>query len=163
MTGRIRQPVSPAVFALVVVALLLGRQLIWPPRPEPQLTDALPHQITISDVRADGALIADERGSLHLLGVQLPEGPERHDARTFLHSRCVGQSVGLEWDRHRQSRDGASLAFVFVEDDCLNEELIEAGLARFDDTFPLRSDMHRRLQAAEENARKANRGVWAVP
>lgn len=159
MSGQIRQPASPAVLALAAMALLLGRQLIWPPRTEPRMAHALPGTVTIADVTPDGALITDQWGPLRLLGVRIPV-ESSGAARAFLVERCAGQGVRLEWDRHRQTRDGTPVAFVFVDDVCVNEQLLEAGLARFDDAFPLRSDMQRRLQAAEETARRAGRGMW---
>ncbi|MFG0334239.1 MAG: thermonuclease family protein [Maioricimonas sp. JB049] len=173
MPGRIRQPVSPAVLALLVISVLLGRQLIWPAPAAPKLTHALPERITITAAGTDGTLIARQGGSQRQLGVRLPEATTTADepARTpamaaaheFLVERCAGRSVRLEWDRHRQTSDGAALAFAFVDDVCLNEQLIEAGLARFDPAFPLRSDMQRRFQTAEERARTASRGLWASP
>ncbi|MFG0297045.1 MAG: thermonuclease family protein [Maioricimonas sp. JB045] len=159
MSGSIRQPVSPAVLALAIMALLLVRQLIWPPRTGPRMTHALPDQVTVTSVAPDGSLIADTWGPLQLLGVQIP-GASIASTQAFLVERCRERTVRLEWDRHRQSRGGTPLAFVFVDDACINEQLIEAGLARFDDRFPLRSDMQRGLQAAEDRARKAGRGLW---
>jgi micrococcal nuclease len=106
---------------------------------------------------------------VRLLGIDAPEtvrpehpiepwGPEAADfARDFV----SGQEVQLQFDKRRVDRFGRVLAYVYVGDRMLNEELVRAGLARASD-FPGDSQaMARRIRKAEEEARRAGRGLWS--
>ncbi len=107
---------------------------------------------------------------VRLLGIDTPEtvkpnspvepwGPE---ATEFTKRLTAEGNLRLELDKRRIDRYGRSLAYVFVGDKLLNEELVRAGLARVS-VYPGDSaTMERRLRAAEEEARKAERGIWSA-
>jgi len=114
--------------------------------------------------------LATEEGRLRLLGIDCPEsvkpghpiepwGPEAANfARQF-----VAQSTHarLRLDRRRVDRFERFLAYVYVNDKMLNEELVRAGLARVS-TFPGDSPkIERQLRDAEHEARAAGRGIWS--
>jgi micrococcal nuclease len=66
----------------------------------------------------------------------------------------------LRLDRRRKDRYDRFLAYVYVEDQMLNEELVRAGLARVS-VYPGDSpQIAKRLREAEQEAQKANRGIW---
>lgn len=89
-----------------------------------------------------------------------PWGPEASD---FTREFVSGGRVRLEIDREGRDDNGRVLAFVWVGNRMLNEELVRAGLARATARFPLPPEMRRRLAAAQDEARKARRGIWSGP
>ena len=106
-----------------------------------------------------------------MLGVDTPEtvkpdhpvepwGPEATDfTRQFL----VDGQIRLELGHELKDDYGRWLAFVWVEDRLLNEELVREGLSPAV-TYSLRSaPMKRRLLAAQTEAQAARRGIWSRP
>ena len=115
----------------------------------------------------------DEPGPyrIRLLGIDCPEsvrpnwpverwGPE---ASQFTRDFVAGGRVRLRFDKRRRDRYRRYLAYVFVADKLLNEELVRGGLARVY-AFPGDSvSMTRRLKLAEDEARAQRRGIWSSP
>jgi micrococcal nuclease len=108
---------------------------------------------------------------IRLLGVDTPEtkipdqppepwGPEASD---FTARKVTGKQVRLEFDRERFDQYGRTLAYVYVGDLFLNEELIRQGLSTAQLQYPYRSDMKRRFLNAEQEARAQRRGIWSSP
>jgi micrococcal nuclease len=115
-------------------------------------------------------LVLDSGQRVRLIGVDTPEtvhpqrppeplGPE---ASEFTRRLVEGRPVRLEFDRERWDAYQRVLAYVYVDDLLLNEELIRAGLSRAFTTYPFRSDMQRRFRAAEAEARAGRRGLWGL-
>ena len=67
----------------------------------------------------------------------------------------------LQFDKERLDRYDRFLAYVFVGDRMLNEELARAGLARVELKFHYSSTMKNRFRKAEDEARTARRGIWS--
>ncbi|TWT55321.1 Thermonuclease precursor [Thalassoglobus neptunius] len=119
----------------------------------------------------DGDTLLLESGArLRLLGVDTPEtkhpdlppqpfGPE---ATQFTERFLQGGSARLEFDREQFDNYGRILAFVFVDDRMLNEELVAAGLATAEPQYPYRGDYKRRFLQAEESAKAARLGIWSL-
>jgi micrococcal nuclease len=114
-------------------------------------------------------LLLDDGARVRLLGVDTPEtkhpdrpvepfGPE---AAEFTRSHVERRHVTLEFDRERRDQYRRVLAYVYLGDWFLNEELIRAGYSRAETRFPYRQSMKRRFLAAEKQARTARRGIWA--
>lgn len=119
-------------------------------------------------VDGDTLLLGDGR-RVRLIGVDTPEtkregtpvqpwGPEAHE---FAAQMVEGRNVRLEFDQEREDKYGRVLAYVYVGDRMLNEELLRAGLGRVLLKFPYREEMKRRFRQAEEAAREARRGIWS--
>jgi micrococcal nuclease len=72
--------------------------------------------------------------------------------------RRVRLTFGLE----RKDRHDRFLAFVWDDHLMLNEELVRAGLARARLDYRYSGVMKRRLAKAEEEARRAGRGMWSA-
>lgn len=118
----------------------------------------------------DGDTLLLEGGErVRLLGVDTPEtvkpdspveylGPE---ASAFTKNMVEGQIVTLVFDKERYDRYHRILAFIYLGETCLNEELIRNGLSYAQLQYPYRSDMKRRFKAAEAEARDQQRGLWA--
>lgn len=122
----------------------------------------------------DGDTLLLESGArVRLIGADTPEtvkpnhpvepyGPEATEF-TKQQVRSAGGEVRLQMDREQKDRFGRFLAYVFVGDQMLNEELIRRGLATARTEFNYSSSMKRRFRRAEEEARLAGRGIWSSP
>ena len=103
------------------------------------------------------------------MGVNTPEtvkpdypveawGPE---ASSFTRDFVASGRVRLQFDRERVDRYGRLLAYVWVDDRLLNEELVRAGLARFRAAISLRRTDEAPLSRSKDEARAAQRGIWS--
>lgn len=120
-------------------------------------------------VDGDTLIIAGER-RVRLLGVDTPETkhpklppqPFGQEAYRFTQSRTEGKLVTLIFDVERYDDYRRLLAFVVVDGQLLNEELILAGLATAEPQYPFRSDFKKRLVAAEKLAQEQGLGIWSL-
>lgn len=119
-------------------------------------------------VDGDTILLADHT-RLRLIGVNAPEtvkpehpvepwGPE---ASEFTHGFVGNGPVRLEFDEERFDQYHRLLAYVYVDGRMLNEELLRAGLARWERGYHYSQSMKTRFRRAETEARKAHRGIWS--
>jgi micrococcal nuclease len=152
------------------VLYALGR-LWWigqSPRPLDNAEAVLVHVARAVD--GDTLLLADGR-RVRLIGVDTPETKKENtpvqpwgtEAHAFTSGRVDGRRVRLEFDRERQDHYGRLLAYVYVDDLLLNEELLRAGLARLLTRYPYRAEMKERFYKAQEEAHRARRGLWSKP
>ena len=72
-----------------------------------------------------------------------------------------GGRVRLEYDRERVDHYGRTLAYVYVGDEMLNEELIRQGLAEAKTRYNYSYLMKERFRQAEKEAKAAGRGKWS--
>ncbi len=121
-------------------------------------------------VDGDTIVIADADQRVRLIGVDTPEtvkprtpvqpwGPE---ATAFTKKFLAGGQARLEFDGARHDKYGRLLAFVWVGDRMLNEELLRAGLARAELQYSFSAAMKTRLRRAEAQAKAAHRGIWSA-
>lgn len=166
---RRRWPTTPTALWILVVLLLAVRCFFRTTGGPPALPEAdRLHRVT-RVVDGDTLLLASGQ-RVRLIGVDTPEtvhpqrppeplGPE---ATEFTRRMVEGRPIRLEFDRERWDAYQRVLAYVYVDELLLNEELIRAGLSRAGASFPYRSDMQRRFRAAEAEARAARRGLWGL-
>jgi micrococcal nuclease len=120
-------------------------------------------------VDGDTLVLTDVDERVRLLGVDTPEtvkpntpvepwGPE---ATAFTKKFLAGGQARLEFDGPRHDKYGRLLAYVWVEDRMLNEELLRAGLARAELQYHFSAEMKARLRRAETEAKAAHRGIWS--
>lgn len=125
---------------------------------------AVVEQARVSAV-IDGATLALEDGrkvrlaSLIVLREDEPHATAAHEQLTRL---AAGRTVALALDETARDRHGRLIAHVFVADDWVQNEMVDAGAAR------VRTHAGSRrcaapLLAAEVRARTAKRGLWALP
>jgi micrococcal nuclease len=121
-------------------------------------------------VDGDTLQLAKSKERVRLIGANTPEtvkqnwpvepwGPE---ASQFTKEFVAGGEVRLEYDVERQDRYGRTLAYVWVGDRMLNEELIRAGLAKAEMQYRYSKAMKARFREAEREAKAARRGIWSA-
>ncbi|GEK58338.1 hypothetical protein CHL76_09215 [Marinococcus halophilus] len=91
------------------------------------------------------------------MGVQ-PFGPE---AAEFTTSELDGKDVRLELGVEERDYYGRLLAYVFVDGENFNQQLIEEGLARVA-VYPPNTEYLDEFEAAEADARSAGIGIWSI-
>lgn len=120
-------------------------------------------------IDGDTLLIEGSR-RVRLLGVDTPETkhprlppqPFGAEATEFTKRLVEGKTVRLVFDVERFDDYERILAFVFIDGLSLNEELVLAGLATAETQYPFRSDMKKRLIAAEKEAKEKEIGIWSL-
>jgi micrococcal nuclease len=111
--------------------------------------------------------IDGERVKVRMIGTDTPETkhPKKpvqyfgREASAFTKRLLLGKDVRLEYGQRRTDRYGRVLAYVWLGDMLVNEEIIRQGYGFAYTRFP-----HARLEefrAAEREARLAGRGLWA--
>jgi micrococcal nuclease len=167
---RVRRPL--VVVGLVILFTLL--RLLTSGSPPLSGPESLPEGIYHVQRVVDGdTFILDGGARVRLIGADTPEtvkpnhpvelyGPEATEfTKRFVED--AGREVRLQMDRERKDRFDRFLAYVFVGDRMLNEELIRAGLATARTEFDYSPSMKRRFRQAEEEAKAAGRGIWSLP
>jgi micrococcal nuclease len=110
------------------------------------------------------------RARVRLLGIDAPESvkpgspvePWSEEAATMTATFLDAGEARIELDKRRVDRYDRFLAYIYVGDKMLNEELLRAGLARHL-SYPGDSAAKSRLfQNAENEARNARRGIWST-
>ena len=120
-------------------------------------------------VDGDTLALVDVEGRVRLIGVDTPEtvkprcpverwGPE---AAAFTREFVARGEVRLERDGTSRDKYGRLLAYVWVGDQMLNEELIRAGLARAELQYNYSAAMKARFLRAQAEAHAARRGIWS--
>jgi micrococcal nuclease len=125
---------------------------------------------TIERVVDGDTLLLPDDVRVRLIGVDTPEtvrpeypvepfGPE---AAEFTRDFLASGKARLTFDREREDRFGRKLAYVWVAGQLLNEELLRAGLGRWERGFDYESEMKKRFQRAEREAQAARLGIWSL-
>jgi len=135
---------------------------------------SLPTVATITRVVDGDSFVArfadgQSRG-LRLIGINAPEmTDEREDVRTwaFLAKRFAafhlqGRRVQLEYDWNVEDKYGRVLAYVRPrEGELFNEQIIRRGFAYIFLLYPFRKDYQESFRAAQREAVRQGRGLWA--
>ena len=157
----------PSVWAGLLLLLLVAYR-VW-------VSQSAPVPVTeegfyrVQRVVDGDTLILDGGSRVRLLGVDTPETKDPHrpvqllgpEAAEFTRKHVEGRRVKLQFDRERKDRYDRLLAYLFIDDWFLNEELIRHGFSRAQLQYPYSAAMKRRFRAAEEQARRARAGLWA--
>lgn len=154
------------VAALVVVAARLISQSTEE-NPTTNPTGEGPYRVR--RVVDGDTLLLEDSTRVRLIGVNTPEmktdtgGPQpwATEATSFTESFVLGKDIRLQFDRERLDPYERTLAYVWVGDQMLNEELVRAGLARVPGHYRYSSSMRRRFEQLLDEARAAKRGMWS--
>ena len=171
---RRRLPRKPwQAFLLILFLVALSALNVWRPdlfqRESLRPIEAGSHRVA-RVVDGDTLVLADADQRVRLIGADTPEtikpnwpvepwGPE---ATAFTRKFLSGGEVRLEFDGDRRDKYNRMLAYVWVGDRMLNEELICAGLARAELQYHYSATMKTRFRRAEAEARAARKGIWSV-
>lgn len=114
----------------------------------------------IQVVDGDTCLLEDGQ-RVRYLGINAPErGDPQFEEATRANNELVGgKEIRLELGHPRQDRGDRLLAYVFVGETFINEELVRRGYAHIQ--RPLAAVYRDILLEAQEEARTAGRGIWA--
>jgi endonuclease YncB( thermonuclease family) len=110
-------------------------------------------------VDGDTFTLADGQ-TVRCLGVDAPEKGDAYadEATQALNQLVGGKEVRLEIGSPAKDRDGRLLAYVFQGETLVNEEILRCGCACL--RRPVASKHKKSLVAAQDEARKAARGIW---
>ncbi|NLY00895.1 MAG: thermonuclease family protein [Rhodopirellula sp.] len=159
---------------MVVLAVgLLIAVRVWQDRQQPAPPESLAEGDYVVARVVDGdTLLLENDARVRLIGVDAPESvkpdhpvePFGPEASAFARELVgnAGNTVRLQFDKERVDQYGRFLAFVWVGEQLLNEELIRAGFAHAEMGFRYSSSMKTRLRRAEEEAKHAGRGIWTM-
>ncbi len=162
-----------AAFSGLTFAMALALAAAASPLPAPQDPAALSGTVTyVYDgdtirVRLD----AGGEKKVRLIGVDAAEFDDTQEsarlsaflARRFVHAMLDQKPVRLTTDKEKEDVYGRLLAYVWTDGPTLfNEVLVREGFARAYLKFPFDEAVKARLREAEAEARRAERGLWAV-
>jgi micrococcal nuclease len=152
---------------------LLISSSIFPGRELPASAKSLPKNGFVEAVYdGDTIKVNFGRGSeriVRLIGVDAAELSDiREDvlfcalmSKRFVFYHLYGRKIKLSYQWPEQDEYGRTLAFLWLEDGRLfNEVIIQEGFASVFLNFPFRSDLRKRLIEAEQEARRLNKGLW---
>lgn len=165
-----RKPWQAAILLALGATVAAWQQ--WQPKPSVPTApvDSRSQSCRIARVvDGDTLKLVNHKESVRLIGVDTPEtvkhncpvqpwGPE---ATQFTKNFVADGEVRLEYDGDTRDKYGRILAFVWVGDRMLNEELLRAGLARAEMQYHYSKEMKARFRRAEAEARAARRGIWS--
>jgi micrococcal nuclease len=112
----------------------------------------------------------DGEEEVHFIGVDTPETedpdegvePYGEEATNFTKSVLEGEEVELEFDAKRKNQSGRLLAYVYpMGEEMFNEDLLEQGNGQLYTVSP-NTEYEDRFEAAQEDARRADLGIWGL-
>ncbi len=159
----------PGIWLLAVLAALVVYRVVRDSG-QPQTPEALPEGVyQVARVVDGDTLLLANHARVRLIGVDTPEtvrpnqpvqqwGPE---ASRFTQDFIGRRSVRLTFDQERKDRFERFLAYVWVDERLLNEELLRAGLAHAELGFHYSNAMKKRFREAERTAQRERLGLWS--
>ncbi len=126
-------------------------------------------QIVEVDYVLDGDTFDTTAGQrIRLLGIDAPEIAHKDSAgepfgpqsTEWLRGKIQGRKVKLTFDKREKDHYGRILAWVWVDDELINESSLRTGNARLLDKFGLPVDLEEQLRAAEADAQVQHLGLW---
>jgi micrococcal nuclease len=161
-----------AVIWVIVLLLVIWRA--YEAAHIPTAPDTLAEGIHQVQRVVDGdTLLLISGARVRLQGINTPEtvkpesaveawGPEASQfTKNFVHD--ANDRVRISFSLERKDRYDRFLAFVWNGDVMLNEELVRAGLAQARLDYRYSGLMKNRLSKAQDEARRAGRGIWSKP
>jgi micrococcal nuclease len=118
---------------------------------------------------ADGGATASGHARVRLIGIDAPESvkpdhpvePWGKEAAEFTRDYLDDGPFQIRLDRRRKDRYDRFLAYVYVEEQLLNEALVRAGLSRAVHYPGDSPQIARRIREAEMEAQREQRGMWS--
>ena len=149
-----------AIGALVTVSVVLVVRAL--PNEEPPPKDQPTLRAKVKRVY-DGRKIkleTDEKVVYAGIRTPLPKEPFHTEAASRNTELVEDKKVRLRFGQQEKTREGHLLAYIFIDDECINETLVREGLAYVRLT-PTTRRFAEKLLLAQVEARKAKRGIWS--
>ncbi|MCL6663519.1 thermonuclease family protein [Paenibacillus amylolyticus] len=90
------------------------------------------------------------------------EQPFGKDASNFVKKQVAKGNISLELDVSERDKYGRLLAYVWVGDKLLNEQLLEYGLARVAYIYPTNTKYVDQFEEIQKQARTEAKGIWSI-
>ena len=114
--------------------------------------------------------IEEKEVTIRMIGIDAPESvhqdetkntPEGGIASAWLKEYLKGKSVALEYDRELTDQYGRTLAYVYLNDELVEDAILKAGMAR---TMILEPNVkyEKHLMESEREAQKNGAGFWGT-
>ena len=123
----------------------------------------LPHQARSEQVIDGDTIELSDGQRVRLQGINAPELREvwGKEAKQFVQEKVGNQQIELEYDSKLFDSYGRLLAYVWVEEQMLNELLLQEGLAKY---YPIKGEKTLKydllLKKAEQYAQNHHYGLW---
>lgn len=107
----------------------------------------------------DGDTIVACGNNTRLLGINTPEKGEKFylEAKEYLIKRVENKSVTLYFSNEKYDKYGRVLAYVYLENECINSKIIENGFAN--PYFPTKDSYYKPFFESWEICIKKNKGI----
>lgn len=117
--------------------------------------------VTVARVIDGDTCILQNGEPVRYYGINAPEkgDPQFNEATEANNKLVVGKKVRLEPQNPSRDKDDRLLAYVFIDEIFVNEELLRLGCAHIQ--RPLAAKYRDRLLMAQEAAREQGLGIWA--
>lgn len=90
------------------------------------------------------------------------EQPFGKDASNFVKKQVAKGNISLELDVSERDKYGRLLAYVWIGDKMLNEQLLEYGLARIVYIYPPNTKYVDQFEEIQKQARTEAKGIWSI-
>lgn len=90
------------------------------------------------------------------------EQPFGKDASNFVKKQVAKGKIELELDVSERDKYGRLLAYVWINDKMLNEQLLEYGLARVAYIYPPNTKYVDQFEEIQKSAQKEAKGIWSI-
>lgn len=150
------RPYGRIALATLCIALLSWK--LWDESGLPAPEVLVEGDYGVKETRAGNLLLLTNGATVRLIGIELTDA-EPQNAQRFTTKFVAGRQVRLQFDRERIDREHRFLAYVWVEDRLLNEELVRAGFATADPGFHYSATMKTRFRRAQQQARQEAAGA----
>lgn len=110
-------------------------------------------------------LINGKREKIRLLLIDTPEyttekEPYGKEAKMFMRNLILKQIVELEYDHERRDRYGRLLAYIYFQDESVQKQLLERGLAKVK-VYPPNQKYVKQFRQYEALAQKKEMNIWS--
>ncbi|UHA72042.1 thermonuclease family protein [Paenibacillus sp. 481] len=104
-------------------------------------------------------LLVDTPESVH---PKKPVQPFGREASDFAKKKLQNRDVEVEFDVSERDKYGRLLAYIWVDGQMFNEELLREGFARVAYVYPPNVKYVDQFREVQTEARKAERGIWSI-
>ncbi|SIS65799.1 thermonuclease family protein [Salimicrobium flavidum] len=91
----------------------------------------------------------------------LPVQPFGKEASEFATKELKGEEVEMEYDGPKRDKYDRLLAYIWVDGELFNEQLLEEGLARYAYEYDPPYEYTERLKESEADAKEKGIGIWS--